>query len=88
MEFARLLLISCTMQVNTKYREFEISRVRIVKKLTLLSYIAAGLISTTTIAETISGEVGGSGGGTGKAVGGVTGGAVGSGVGVPRLEYL
>jgi len=79
MEFARLLLISCTMQVNTKYREFEISRVRIVKKLTLLSYIAAGLISTTTIAETISGEVGGS---TGKAVGGVTGGAVGSGVGV------
>ena len=79
MEFARLLLIICTMQVNTKYREFEISRVRIVKKLTLLSYIAAGLISTTTIAETISGEVGGS---TGKTVGGVTGGAVGSGVGV------
>ncbi len=49
-----------------------------MKKLTLLSCIAAGLISTTTIAETISGEIGGS---TGKAVGSVTGGAVGGGVG-------
>ena len=49
-----------------------------MKKLTLLSFVVAGLFSTATIAETISGAVGGS---AGKAVGSVTGGAVGSGVG-------
>jgi len=49
-----------------------------MNKLTLLSCIAVGLISTTTIAENISGDIGGS---TGKAVGSVTGGAVGGGVG-------
>ena len=41
-----------------------------MNKLILLSFIAAGLISTSAIAETV-----------GKAVGGVTGAAVGAGVG-------
>jgi hypothetical protein len=41
-----------------------------MKKLTLLSCLVAGLISTAAIAETV-----------GKAVGGVTGAAVGAGVG-------
>ena len=49
-----------------------------MKKLTLLSFVVAGLFSTATIAETISGAVGGA---TGKAAGTVTGGAVGSGAG-------
>jgi hypothetical protein len=41
-----------------------------MNKLILLSFIAAGLISTSAIAETV-----------GKAVGGVTGAAIGAGVG-------
>jgi hypothetical protein len=49
-----------------------------MKKLTLLSFVVAGLFSTATIAETISGAVGGN---AGKATGTVTGGAVGGGVG-------
>jgi hypothetical protein len=49
-----------------------------MNKLTLLSFVVAGLFSTATIAETISGAVGGS---AGKATGAVTGGAVGGGVG-------
>jgi hypothetical protein len=49
-----------------------------MNKLTLLSFVVAGLFSTATIAETISGAVGGS---AGKATGTVTGGAVGGGVG-------
>ena len=45
-----------------------------MKKLVLLSVIAAGMISTTAIAEDIVTD-------TGKAVGGVAGGAVGAGAG-------
>ena len=48
-----------------------------MKKLMILSFIIAGLISTTTIAETLSGAVG-------KTVGGSVGAGVGAGAGAAK----
>jgi len=48
-----------------------------MKKLMILSFITAGLISTTTIAETLSGAVG-------KTVGGSVGAGVGAGAGAAK----
>jgi hypothetical protein len=48
-----------------------------MKILMILSFITAGLISTTTIAETLSGAVG-------KTVGGAVGAAVGAGAGAAK----
>jgi len=48
-----------------------------MKKLMILSFITAGLISTTTIAETLPGAVG-------KTVGGAVGAGVGAGAGAAK----
>ena len=52
-----------------------------MKKLTLLSCIAAGLISTTAIAETIVGDIIE---GTARTAGGVAGAAIGTGAGAVK----